>query len=127
MRKLHCLLLGIILLIGEGLFAQNVEVTGKVTDPTGSPIPNATIKIKGIKAGTSADLNGAFKIKAPGNAVLIISGIGYENKEVKIGGVTSLSIQLNTDSKSLSEVVVTGVGVATNKKKLGISVESVSG
>ncbi|HWK06420.1 MAG TPA: SusC/RagA family TonB-linked outer membrane protein [Puia sp.] len=126
MRKLHCLLLGIILLIGEGLFAQNVEVTGKVTDPTGSPIPNATIKIKGIKAGTSADLNGAFKIKAPGNAVLIISGIGYENKEVKIGGVTSLSIQLNTDSKSLSEVVVTGVGVATNKKKLGISVESVT-
>ncbi len=49
-----------------------------------------------------------------------------ETKEVKTGISTTLTIQLNSDSRSLSEVVVTGVGVATSKKKLGISVESVS-
>jgi len=64
-------------------------------------------------------------VKAAQNAILIISGIGYETKEVKVTSAT-LTIQLNSDSRSLSEVVVTGVGVATSKKKLGISVEAVT-
>jgi len=45
---------------------------------------------------------------------------------VKVGSATSLTVQLNTDTKSLSEVVVTGAGTATSKKKLGIAVQSVS-
>src|ERR1700733_9488779 len=130
MRKLHCLLVGILLLIGEGLLAQTImEVSGKITDPTGGPIPNATIRIKSAKStsGTSADANGAFTLKVKPGAELIISAIGYESREVKVGSSPTLMIALNTDSKSLSEVVVTGVGVATSKKKLGIAVQSVSG
>ncbi len=130
MRKLHCLLVGVLLLIGEGLLAQTImEVSGKITDPTGGPIPNATIRIKSAKStsGTSADANGAFTLKVKPGAELIISAIGYESREVKVGSSPTLMIALNTDSKSLSEVVVTGVGVATSKKKLGIAVQSVSG
>lgn len=126
MRKQRQFLTGILLLVCMGLHAQVQLITGKVTDATGSPIPSATIKIKGSRGGTSADGNGAFSLKAPVGAELIISGIGFEPKEVKVGSSTSLAIQLNADSKSLSEVVVTGVGVATSKKKLGISVESVT-
>lgn len=127
MRKLHCLLVGILLLIGEGLLAQTTEVSGKITDLTGTPIPNATIRIKSSKSatGTSADAQGSFTIKVKPNSELIISAIGYETKEVKATGST-LAVVLNTDSKSLSEVVVTGVGVATSKRKLGIAVESVT-
>jgi outer membrane receptor protein involved in Fe transport len=113
------------MLVTMGLHAQLTQITGKVTDATGTPIPSATIRLKNGKGGTSADLQGAFTIKAPPNSVLVASGIGYETKEVKITGET-INIQLNTDSRSLSEVVVTGVGVATSKKKLGISVESVT-
>ena len=116
---------GILLLVTIGLHAQMTQITGKVTDATGTPIPSATIRLKNGKGGTSADLQGAFTLKAPLNAMLLISGIGYEQKEVKVTGAT-ITIQLNTDSRSLSEVVVTGVGVATSKKKLGISVESVT-
>lgn len=121
--------MGILLLISQELLAQTMEVTGKVTDPLGSPIPNATIRIKSSKsaAGTSADGEGAFKIKVSPGSSLIISGIGYETKEVKVGASPTLSIQLTTDSKSLSEVVVTGVGTATSRKRLGIAVEAVSG
>ena len=127
MRKLHCLLVSILLLIGEGLLAQTTEISGKVTDPTGGPIPNATIRIKGAKAsGTSADLQGAFTLKVKPGTELIISAVGFESKELKVGSSTTLMVSLNTDSKSLSEVVVTGTGVATSKKKLGISVESVT-
>jgi len=129
MRKLHCLLVCILLLTGEGLLAQTImEVSGKITDPTGGPIPNATIRIKSGKStsGTSADANGAFTLKVKPGAELIISAIGYESREVRVGSSPTLMIALNTDSKSLSEVVVTGVGVATSKKKLGIAVQSVS-
>ncbi|GGB13340.1 SusC/RagA family TonB-linked outer membrane protein [Puia dinghuensis] len=127
MRKLHCLLVGFLLLIGDGLLAQTTEVSGKITDLTGAPIPNASIRIKNSKgaAGTSADAQGAFTIKVKPNSDLIISAIGFETKEIQATGST-LTVVLNTDSKSLSEVVVTGVGVATSKKKLGIAVESVT-
>ena len=125
MRKNRHFLTCILLLVTMGLHAQTTTITGKVVDATGSPIPSATIRLKNSKAGTSADTQGEFTIKAPMNSTLLISGIGYELKEVKVTG-TTLTVSLNADSKSLSEVVVTGVGVATSKKKLGISVESVT-
>src|SRR5579872_1066468 len=126
MRNLHCLLVSVLLLISQGLSAQSTEVTGKVTDPSGAPIPNATIRLKSGRSavGTSADANGVFKLHVPPGATVIISAIGYETREVKAGG--DLNVTLAADSKSLSEVVVTGVGVATSKKRLGISVESVT-
>jgi len=60
MRKLHCLLLGMLLLIGKGIFAPATEVTEKVTDPTVSPIPNVSVSIKGVRGGISIDANGVF-------------------------------------------------------------------
>ncbi|HMI61689.1 MAG TPA: SusC/RagA family TonB-linked outer membrane protein [Puia sp.] len=128
MRKFNCLLMGILLLITETLHAQTTEISGKITDITGSSIPNATIRIKSSRAsaGTSADGDGNFKLHIAPGAVLLISGIGFETKEVKVGSSTVLNIQLNSDSKSLSEVVVTGVGVATSKKKIGLAIESVT-
>src|SRR5690348_552447 len=127
MRKLHCLLVGILLLIGEGLLAQTTEVSGKITDPTGTAIPNATIRVKSTRGatGTRAAGAGAFTLHVKPGAELVISANGYETNEVKVTGAT-LVVVLNTDSKSLSEVVVTGVGVATSKRKVGISVEAVS-
>src|SRR5579871_6568865 len=97
MRKLHCLLVGVLLLIGEGLLAQTTEVTGKVTDPTGAPIPNATIRIKSAKgpAGTSADGQGTFTIKVKPGAEIIISAIGFEPKEVKVGSSPAIMVQLS--------------------------------
>ncbi|HEV3324997.1 MAG TPA: TonB-dependent receptor plug domain-containing protein, partial [Puia sp.] len=117
---------GILLLVTIGLHAQITQITGKITDATGVPVPGATVRIKGTKGGTTTDLQGVFSVKATPSTVLLISGIGYETKEVKVGSSSTVSIQLATDSKSLSEVVVTGVGVATSKKKLGISVEAVT-
>jgi TonB-linked SusC/RagA family outer membrane protein len=125
MRKNRHFMTGILLLVTIGLHAQITQITGKVADATGAPIPAVTIRVKGSKGGTSADLQGVFSLKVQLNSILIISGIGYETKEVKVTGAP-LTVTLTTDSKSLSEVVVTGTGVATSKRKLGISVESVT-
>ena len=126
MRKFKILMVCILLLTTLGVFSQTKEVTGKVTDATGSPIPGATIKIKGSKGGTSAAADGSFKLTIPESATLVISGVGFENKEIKPGGLTVITIQLNQDTRSMNEVVVTGVSTATSKRKLGIAVESIS-
>jgi TonB-linked SusC/RagA family outer membrane protein len=125
MRKLTMLLLGIAMLFARQALAQNT-VTGQVTDANGLPVPGATIKIKNSKSGTTAGADGAFKINAASNGVLVISAVGFETKEVPIGGLSTLAIQLGLDTKAIGEVVVTGTGVATSKRKLGIAVESVS-
>jgi TonB-linked SusC/RagA family outer membrane protein len=105
--------------------AQKKEVTGKVTDANGVPVPGATIKIKGSKVGTSADANGAFKINLNSNAVLIISGIGFEPKEIAVRNYEPVSVSLAQANSSLSEVVVTAQGITRAKKALGYAVTTV--
>jgi TonB-dependent starch-binding outer membrane protein SusC len=126
MRKSICLLAGLLLLLSNALFAQQREVTGKVTDANGVPINGASIRIKNSRTGTSAGADGSFKINAAPNATLLISAVGYEDNSINVGSGTTIAVSLVIDTKAMTEVVVTGTGVATSKKKLGISVESIS-
>lgn len=127
MRKLALLLGGIVLLL-HTLQAQPAQIKGKVTDAKdGSPIPNATVKIKGTRAGTSTDMDGAFMLTAAGNKITLeVSSIGYTTLNMPVTAGKPIIIKLETDTKALNEVVVTGVGVATSKKKLAFAVESVT-
>ncbi|MBS1916310.1 MAG: SusC/RagA family TonB-linked outer membrane protein [Bacteroidetes bacterium] len=126
MRKFLCLLTAFLCFVVTLSYAQTKEVTGKVTDATGAPIPGASIKIKGVKTGASADANGAFKIKTPANAVLIISSVGFETKEVEVGNLDAITISLKQSSNSsLNEVVVTALGIKREKKALGYAVSTV--
>ncbi len=122
---MQMLLPGILLLFTLQSWAQN-EVTGTVTDAGGIPVPGATIKIKNGKSGTSAGVDGSFRINAPANSTLIVSAVGFEMTEIKVGSSTHLNVQLKVDAKSMGEVVVTGTGVATDKRKVAISVETIS-
>lgn len=126
MRKLKLLLLGIVMLNAQFSFAQSREVTGKVTDANGAPLNGASVRIKNTRTGTSAASDGTFTINAAPNAVLVISAVGYESKDLNIGSQTNIGVQLDADTRALSEVVVTGTGTATSKRKLAISVESIT-
>lgn len=117
--------MGILLLLSITTLAQTKEVTGKITDPSGSPIPAATIKIRGSKGGVSADGAGIFKLNAPPRAILIISAIGYETIEVSITDRNTVDIALKTSNSALSEVVVTALGIKREKKALGYAVSTV--
>ena len=117
--------MGIFLLMGLGLFGQTSQISGRVTDPSGSPIPNATIRIKGVRGGTSADATGSFKIKAAANATLIVSAVGYEQMEIPVDHRSELTMMLRPSDLALSEVVVTALGVKRDKKILGYSVTTV--
>ncbi|SFE01730.1 TonB-linked outer membrane protein, SusC/RagA family [Chitinophaga sp. CF118] len=126
--RIHSLLCFMVLLCHAftcSLMAQTTpKITGTVKDESGAPVPGASIKIKG-GGGAVTDGEGTFSINVEKGKVLIISGIGFETKEVTVSG-SVMHIQLGIDKKLLSEIVVTGVGTATSKRKLGISVESVN-
>ncbi len=124
MRK-FCVMLCMLLSIATG-WAQNKQVSGKVTDVNGNPLPGISVKVKGAKTGVSTNADGNFSISAPATATLEISGIGYETRSVDVTNQTSVTVQMTVEAKSLSEVIVTGTGVATDKKKLSIDVTSVS-
>ncbi len=124
MRKL--ILSCTLLLCLFGANAQTNKVAGKITDANGAQIPAATIIEKGTKNGTVASIDGTFSIQVKSSkAVLVISALGFETVEIPAGS-EPLIVKLGLDTKTLTEVVVTGTGVATSKKKLGISVESVT-
>ena len=126
MRK-SLMLLGILVCCSILVFAQSKEITGKVTDSKGTPIPGVTVKVKGQKSGTSADADGIFKINASTTATLIISGIGFETKEVRVGNLENLTISLRQSDASLSEVVVTALGIKREKRMLTYATQEVKG
>jgi TonB-linked SusC/RagA family outer membrane protein len=127
MRKSKLLLLAALMLPIHFLWAQSQEISGRITDDKGNPLFGVTVNVKNTRVGTTTRQDGFFKLNASPNAVLVVSAVGFESKEIKIGSQTNLnSIQLAQDTKLMSEVVVTGTGVATSKRKLGISVESIT-
>jgi TonB-dependent starch-binding outer membrane protein SusC len=110
------------------VWAQDRVVTGKVSSTDdGSPLPGVNVVLKGTTSGTVTDADGAYKITIPAEGgSLVFSFIGLQTSEVPIGERAIVDVQLGLDVKQLSEIVVTGSGVATEKKRLGIAVESVT-
>ena len=93
-----------------------IKVRGQVVDEQGEPLLGATIRIKNTSStGTTTDLDGNFQLEVPGNAVLVISYVGYKEREVAVRGRSVLEpIQLQSDDFMLEQVVVVGYG--TQKK-----------
>lgn len=89
---------------------QVIKVTGRIIDSKGEAIPLATIKVKGTSVVTSADVNGNFSITIPDSAVLIISSVGFNSKEVSVGREKQITVVLTVSEKVLDEVVVVGYG-----------------
>lgn len=84
------------------------NVSGKVVDENGLPLPGVSVRIKGSQAGTSTDENGAFSLGASQGDVLEFSFIGYKSRELTVGSEPTLHVALEPDRASLEEVVVTG-------------------
>ena len=126
-RQLFSMMLGLSL-IGGGLSVcptplmaavaqapQTITVKGQVVDQDGEPLIGATVKVKNSNAGAVTDVDGNFQITAPANAILVVSYVGYQDKEVAVRGRAIIeSIQLSADETVLDQVVVVGYG--TQKK-----------
>jgi TonB-linked SusC/RagA family outer membrane protein len=127
MRKITTFLIMLFCTFAINSLAQS-KVKGKITDKDESPVAGATIKVKGEKVFATSNNDGTFEIDVKPLGTLEISEVGYLSATVNItNSANVLQIKLEKDTKSLSEIVVTGTGVATSRRKLGIAVESISG
>ncbi|MET2986201.1 carboxypeptidase-like regulatory domain-containing protein [Aureibaculum conchae] len=106
------------------LFAQNITVSGTVTDASGIALPGVNIQVKGTNTGTSTDFDGNYQLSASEGDVLVFSFLGFKTKEIPITGST-LNVSLEEDAATLDEVVVTAFGVEKKQKSLGYSVTQV--
>jgi TonB-dependent starch-binding outer membrane protein SusC len=109
------------------LLAQDRKVSGRVTAAEdGAGLPGVSVQLKGTNSGTTTDASGNYTIAVPDKGILKFSFIGLVSKEVNITSSSVINVQLISNTQQLSEVVVTGVGTATDKRRLAISVESIT-
>lgn len=122
--KFNGILTLLLVLLVQITFAQEKTISGTVSDETG-PLPGVNVIIKGTSSGTQTDFDGKYSLKAKTGDVLVFSFVGMEKTERKVGATTSIDVVM-TGSNVLEEIVVTGVAGATSKKKLSVTVASVS-
>jgi TonB-linked SusC/RagA family outer membrane protein len=88
-----------------------INVTGQVMDPNSRPIVGATVSLRGQGRGQGTDNNGYFSFSnIPSNAVLMISSIGYETKQISVSGQKSLRVSLDSMIREIRAVEVVSTG-----------------
>ncbi len=120
-KNLFVFLTTVLLFASFGLSAQNVKVSGNVKEADGIGAVGAGVLIKGTSIGTITDLNGDFAIECKKGETLIISYLGFKDKEVVADG-EFIDVTLESDATALDEVVVLGYGIAQKKQDLSASV-----
>ena len=94
---------------------QTLKVKGQVVDQDGEPLIGATVRVKGASSGSVTDIDGNFQIDAASDATLVVSYVGYKDREIAVRGRAVIEkIQMESDSQMLDQVVVVGYG--TQKK-----------
>ena len=105
---------------------QQKQITGKIIDENGNPLPGVNIAVEGSVIGTISDGDGKYSINIPNNgAVLIFSFIGYQTQKMSVGNNTTLDMRLVPSLSTLEEVVVVGYGVQKKANVIG-SVTTIS-
>jgi iron complex outermembrane receptor protein len=115
----------LVLLISIGSFAQ-VVINGKILDGKNEPIIGATILVKGTDLGAATDFEGAFSIEVPGKppVVLVVSYLGFENKEITVDKSTSdLLVKLEEEASIMNEVVVSASRVEEKILESPVTIE----
>ncbi|TKC04874.1 SusC/RagA family TonB-linked outer membrane protein [Pedobacter frigoris] len=116
----------ILLFMAGTAMAQDRTVTGTVTGKDdGLPLPGVSVLVQGTKNGTQTGADGKFVLSVPSGSQLTFSYLGYLPQTVAVGASNVVTISLEPDSKTLSEVVVTALGISREKKTLGYSTQTV--
>ncbi|MFL9485350.1 SusC/RagA family TonB-linked outer membrane protein [Chitinophagaceae bacterium LWZ2-11] len=116
MKRNLSLLFFLCSLLFSSVYAQDLQVTGKVTlKTTGKPLAGVTVNIKGGKAIGITNDAGEFKVKVPSQGTtLVFSSIGAETSEYVVTNAGPISVVLGEKNTALEDVVVIGYG--TQKK-----------
>ncbi len=118
--------LAAVLLSAGVALAQNVKVTGTVTDPAGEPMVGVFVMVQGTTTGVSTDVDGKYTINVPANGTLVYSVMGMKDAVVGVNNKSIINVIMQEDAVALDDVVVTAMGIKKERKALGYSVTEMS-
>jgi TonB-linked SusC/RagA family outer membrane protein len=117
--KLSRVLTLFLVLVAQVFFAQQISITGIVSDESGV-LPGVSVTVKGGTSGTETNFDGKYTIKANSGDTLVFRYLGYKVVEKKIGSSNIISVLLTVDASVLEEIVITGY-TTTSKVKASIA------
>lgn len=100
-------------------FQNDNQVSGKVTDESGEPLPGASVALEGTTMGTVTDLDGNYAMNVPDGGTLIFSYIGFDPVRIRVDNRTQINVTLKPELSSLDEVVVVGFGTVKKRDLTG--------
>lgn len=110
------------LILGTGMALAQSSVTGTVVSAEdGQPVIGASVVVEGTKTGTVTDVDGKFSLSAPAGSKLVIKYIGMTPRTVKAG--SNMKVTLESDAKSLDEVMVVAYGKQKRSSFTGSAAE----
>lgn len=109
------------------LYAQEMTITGTVTDETGMALPGVNIIIKGTTVGVQSDFDGNYSIQASRGQILVFSFIGLQTAEYAINQNSVINVTLSADAAELDAVVVTAFGIQRQKNTLPYAAQQIDG
>ena len=126
--KCRYMLLALLMFFGLAAFAQQVKVSGRVTDQSGEPLIGVTIKADNGGKGTASaitDMDGNYTVNASASSKLVFSYVGFQSTTEAVNGRSIINVTLKEKSDELNEVVVIGYGTM-DKKELTSAISHVS-
>ena len=122
----HWVTLLLLCLTTSPLWAQTLDVKGKVTDANKEPLMGASVVVKGTTHGVSTDMDGNYSLSnVPRGATLEISYIGMITQNIAVNGRSLINVQMKDENQQLEEVVIVGYGTQ-KKSSMTAAVSSVS-
>ena len=99
--------------------AQDLKITGTVTDQTGYPLEGATVLVRGTTKGTTTDAEGRYMLNATQDAEIVVSYLGYLSQSKKADGKSQLDFVLMEDTNFLDDVIVVAYGTMSESDFTG--------
>ena len=101
-------------------FAQQITVTGNVVTEKNLPLAGVSVNVQGSTSGTTTDANGRFTIQVNKGATLILSFVGYQQRQIVVNSEKdAANISMISTASSLNEVVVVGYGTQRKRNITG--------
>ena len=125
LRNVMFVICSLLLSVGS-IVAQDITVTGTVTDKNGEPVVGAYVIIKGTNTGTAVGVDGKYSINVPSSATLVFSSMGYKEAEVKVLSRSVIHVTMKDDLEMLEDAVITAeFGIKRVARTVGSSVQNV--
>ena len=105
------------------VWAQEVRVSGVVTDAAGTPLVGVYVLVQGTTSGTSTGMDGNYSLVAPANGTLVYSLMGMKDFVTQVNNRSVINVTMEEDTELLDEAVVTAMGIKRERKALGYAVQ----